>query len=264
MIQFSSVFWLVAGAMLLATQSRVAISPVPWIALTLMLHASRSMAAGPGAAFMWFALFVTGAISRREIVPIPGAAYYVVAALTALALTAPFLTDRLASGRLPVVAAALVFPMTWVAVELFQSRFTPNATWGSLAYTQYGHLPLMQLAAYVGLAGITFIVTWFASTLELAWSRGFDWSAVRAPVLTFAGVFVAVIVGGAVRLAIAPTDRAAMRVAMLNRPAGLFIPGEMTRIAEGRVSPTDRPGFEEKLSRLHDWFLDGSRREARA
>jgi hypothetical protein len=51
---------------------------------------------------------------------------------------------------------------------------------------------------------------------------------------------------------------------MLNRPTDLFIPGEITRITEGRVAPDDRPRFDEKLSRLHDWFLDGSRREARA
>src|SRR5262249_30381900 len=50
----------------------------------------------------------------------------------------------------------------------------------------------------------------------------------------------------------------------VNRPLDLFVPGEMTRIAEGRVSPEERPAFERKLMRLHDWFLDGSRREARA
>jgi apolipoprotein N-acyltransferase len=55
-----------------------------------------------------------------------------------------------------------------------------------------------------------------------------------------------------------------MRVATINRPLDLFVPGEMTRIAEGRVSPAERPAFTEKLHRLHDWFLEGSRREARA
>src|SRR4029079_15016298 len=98
MIQLISIFWLVVGATLLTIQSRVAISPVPWIALTLMLHASRSMPAGRGAAFVWLALFVTGTILLRQIIPIPGAAYYVVTALTALGLTVPFLIDRLASG----------------------------------------------------------------------------------------------------------------------------------------------------------------------
>jgi apolipoprotein N-acyltransferase len=44
----------------------------------------------------------------------------------------------------------------------------------------------------------------------------------------------------------------------------LFIPGEITRITEGRVSSDDRQRTNDKLTRLHDWFLEGSRREARA
>ena len=62
----------------------------------------------------------------------------------------------------------------------------------------------------------------------------------------------------------APTNRRSLRVATINRPLDLFEPGEMTRIAEGRVSTAERPAFEEKLRRLHDGFLERSRREARA
>ena len=55
-----------------------------------------------------------------------------------------------------------------------------------------------------------------------------------------------------------------MRVATLNRPVDLFVPGEMTRVTEARVSAADLPQIVHKLTRLQDWFLDGSRREARA
>jgi apolipoprotein N-acyltransferase len=154
--------------------------------------------------------------------------------------------------------------MTWVAAEFLRSRFTPSATFGSMAYTQYGFLPFMQLAALVGIWGITFMIAWFASTFDWAWSRGFQWDVVRTPVLTYAAVFCAIVLGGAVRLALAPTDRPSIRVATLNRPVDLFLPGEITRIAEGRVSPGQREGVTNKLTQLHDWFLDGSRREARA
>jgi apolipoprotein N-acyltransferase len=264
MTLLGSIAWFVVGAALLATKDRVSIAPVPWIALTLMLHASRSMTPGRGAAIVWLALFVSTAISRRGIVPIPGVAYYVVIVAISLVLTVPFFVDRLVVGRIGLVGTALVFPAAWVAVEFLQARLTPNATWSSLAGTQFGNLPLMQLAAYVGVFGISFLIAWFASTAELAWSRGFDWNVVRGPVLLFAAVSFVVFSGGATRVAIAPTDRPAMRVAMLGRPSGIFVPGEMTRIAEGRVSSAERPGFDDKLSRLHDWYLDGSRREARA
>ena len=70
--------------------------------------------------------------------------------------------------------------------------------------------------------------------------------------------------GGGARLLLAPSDRATLRMATVNRPVDLFVPGEMTRITEGRLDAGERVRMAEKLARLHAWFLDGSRREARA
>src|SRR6185295_13961994 len=96
--------------------------------------------------------------------------------------------DRFGTATLNGLSSTLIFPATWVAVEFLRSRFTPSASWGSIAYTQYGYLPLMQVAAFVGIWGLTFLVAWFASTFDYAWSRGFDWTVVRVPVLTYAVV----------------------------------------------------------------------------
>src|SRR5204862_1417046 len=134
-----------------------------------------------------------------------------------------------AASRMGGLGSTLIFPMALVAVEFLRSRFAPGATWGSIAYTQYGYLPLMQLAAFAGIWSITFLIAWFGSTFEMAWSRGFDRSVVRGPVLAYTVVLGAVIVGGSLRLAFAPTDQTTIRVAAVNRPVDLFPPGEMTR-----------------------------------
>jgi len=255
---------LVVGAALFLMVTRVTIPPFTWLALTLLLHASRSMTASAGLPCLWIAFYVAFAIGDRDIVPVPGPEYYAIVAFFATAMTLPFAADRFAISRIAGVRATLIFPMGLVAVEFLRSRFVPGGTWGSLAYTQYGYLPLMQVAALVGIWGLTFLAAWFASTFEWAWSHGFDWSLVRTPVLTCAVVLGAVVLAGAIRLGLAPTDGAAVRVATLNRPVDLFIPGEITRIAEGSVPPADHDRLHAKLARLHDWFLDGSRREARA
>jgi apolipoprotein N-acyltransferase len=213
---------------------------------------------------VWLALYAALASGNRGIIPIQGPGYFAIVAFVAATATLPFAADRLAAQRLGTVGLTLIFPMAWVAVEFLRSRLTPSSTWGSIAYTQFGSQPLMQLAAIGGIWSITFVVAWFASTFDLAWSRGFEWSVVRTPVLTYAGVLGAIVLGGALRLALAPTDRPSLRTATLNRPVDLFIPGEMTRIAEGRVPQGERIHMAAKLTRLHDWFLDGSRREARA
>jgi apolipoprotein N-acyltransferase len=264
MAQAGSLLWLVVGGSLLVVVTRVAIPPATWLALTFLLHASRTMPAVPGILYVWLALYVALAIGERRILPVSGPAYFAILAMIATTGVLPFALDRLVSPRLGSLGSTLIFPMAWVAVEFLRSRFTPRATWGSIAYTQYGYLPLMQVAAFIGIWGITFLIAWFASTFDLAWSREFEWSVVRTPVLMYAAVLGAIVLVGTLRLALAPTDRASLRTATLNRPVDLFIPGEMTRIAEGRVSSDERPRLTDKLTRLHDWFLEGSRREARA
>jgi apolipoprotein N-acyltransferase len=176
----------------------------------------------------------------------------------------PFVIDRVSAGRLAGAGSTLVFPAAFVAAEFLRSRFAPAATWGSIAYTQFGYLPLMQVAAAVGIWGITFVIAWGAATFEAAWSRHFIWSVSRTPALTFLSAAAVVVIGGTLRIVLAPTDRASLRVATLNRPVDLFEPGEITRITEGRVRPDSNPALAAKVAVLQEWFLAGSRREARA
>src|SRR4029077_16245124 len=139
-----------------------------------------------------------------------GPAYFALVVLQATTVALPFVLDRFVAPRLGSLGSTLLFPAALVAAAFLRSRFPPAATWGSIAYTQYGYLPLMQVAAFVGIWGITFLMAWFASTLDWAWSRGFEWQIVRIPVLTYATVFGVVVLGGTVRIAWATTDRASL------------------------------------------------------
>jgi apolipoprotein N-acyltransferase len=264
MAQSASLVWLVVGASLVAVVARVAVPPATWLALTFLLHASRSMTAVHGIPSVWLAVYAALAIGSRGMLPVSGPAYFAIVALNATTFALPFVIDRVVAARLGGLGLTLIFPIAFVAAEFLRSRLSPAATWFSVAYTQYGYLPVMQVAAFVGIWGITFSIAWFASTFDWAWNRGFEWSVVRTPVLTCVAVLGVIVFGGSARIALAPTDRPSRRVATLNRPVDLFLPGEMTRIAEGRLSPDERGRLADKLARLHDWFLDGSRREARA
>jgi apolipoprotein N-acyltransferase len=262
--QASSLIYLLAGASLLMVSLRAVIPPGTWVAMTLLLHATRSMPLASGLAPTWLVLFVALAVTNQGIIPAPGPIYVAIVALNATAATIPFALDRIATARAGSAAAILIFPLAWVAMEFLRSRLPQQATWGSLAYSQYGFLPLMQVAAWLGIWGISFAIAWFASTFEMAWSLGFEWSIVRAPVMACAAGIGGIVLAGAVRVALAPTDRASVRAATLHRPVDLFAPGEITHITEGRVAPADRERLGGKLTRLHEWFLEESRREGRA
>src|SRR5581483_7900273 len=92
------------------------------------------------------------------------------------------------------VASTLVFPAAFVAVEFLRSRLAPNATWGSIAYTQYGAVPVMQMAAFGGIWAIAFLMTWSSSTLDLAWRDGFASTTARWPLVVFGSVCTVAIV----------------------------------------------------------------------
>ena len=262
MVQALPSMWLVLGVSLLALATRMPIPPFAWAALVFLLHASRSVTAAGGVVWFSVALYVSVLIGLRPSLPVSGAIYFVISALFAATIAVPFLVDRFVVERAGPTLAVLAFPLAFVAVEFLRSRLT--STWESIAYTQYGVLPLMQVAAVAGIWGITFLIAWFASAFDLAWRNGFAWSITSRPLAISASVTAAVILGGTIRVALAPTNGPSMRVATINRPLDLFVPGEMTRIAEGHVSLAERVPFAQKLHRLHDWFLEGSRREARA
>ena len=133
----ASLLSLVIGATLLGLVTRIVIPPATWLALPLLLHASRSMPAGVGTLSLWIAVYVALVLGNRGILPVGGAPYFAINAVYTTTLVLPFIVDRLVASRTGGLASTLVFPMAFVAAEFLRSRFTPAATWNSLAYTQY-------------------------------------------------------------------------------------------------------------------------------
>ena len=171
MAQAGSILLLLVGASLFGLATRLAFPPAAWIGLTALVHASRSIPAMSGATFLWLALYAALAIANRDTLPIPLPVYLLILVVEATIVTLPFVIDRIASPRIGGALATLIFPMALVTAEFLRSRLTSGASWWSIAYSQYGFMPLMQLSAMVGIWGITFVVAWFASTVELVWSR---------------------------------------------------------------------------------------------
>jgi apolipoprotein N-acyltransferase len=101
------------------------------------------------------------------------------------------------------VLSTLVFPCAQVACEL--ALATAIASVGALGYSQVHNLPLLQLASVTGVYGVSFVVAWFASTVNLVWQRGWSEPGARRGAAAFAVTALAVLVFGLVRLASART-----------------------------------------------------------
>lgn len=97
------------------------------------------------------------------------------------------------------MAASLLVPAAWVAMEYANAASSPHGTFGSLAYTQMDALPLLQLAAITGLWGITFVILWLPSAIAVAFAPAL---AARRwiPLTTVAAMLIAVLGYGAWRM----------------------------------------------------------------
>ena len=66
MAQAGLLLWLAVGASFFGLATRVAIPPIAWIALTLLVHVTRSTRAVPGIPYLWLALYLSLAIAKRS------------------------------------------------------------------------------------------------------------------------------------------------------------------------------------------------------
>ena len=261
-----SVYALVVGCgLVLLSSGRGQVGLAAWLAPAFLLSWSRSEEVLVGLGGVLAVLFVASLISSRHVMPIRGAAYVVTTAVQSLIGVVPFALDRLLVSELSGFAGTLLFPAAWVTLEFISARSSPFGTWGSVAYTQHDNLPLMQLASVTGIWGITFIVTWFGSTLSWVAQSDLESSAVHLGLAVYALVLVAVMLAGAARIATTAASHAVVRVAAIEPTGQLLQPAQLMAIlASDRATKADRDEDRRTLTRLHDALLTASEREIRA
>jgi apolipoprotein N-acyltransferase len=202
-----------------------------WLAPVFLLRFVRTQSARVGLSVA-FALLVGAALVQfRGMMPGPGLAPHLIGAVFGIPLLIPYVLDRLVSSRLPTVASTLVFPCSWVAMEYAISG-TPGATWGSVAYTQYGNLSLLQMLSVTGLWGLTFLIAWVAPVCCTVWEKGWVLPAARTGVYLFVSALGLALLLGQARLALAPPRGRTVRVASFSRP---LIGTDTTRQAFNRL-----------------------------
>ncbi len=126
---------------------------------------------------------------------------------TALWVTVVSETRRVMQSR-AAAWTVVAFPVMWVAADTLLAQFTPDGNWGSLAYTQSDVLPVAQLAALFGVAGILFVLMLFNGALAYALTHGFRTRATLAAGLGVVVVLGATVGYGVARLGTEPAGKA--------------------------------------------------------
>jgi apolipoprotein N-acyltransferase len=259
----SSLCLLVAAILLPFANGRNNVSIAAWLAPVFMLRFVR----GKGLWRLLVAYVVATAawaFQFRGMVPAPQPILAIVWIGYGFFMLLPFIADRLVAPRLGGFVATFVFPCAATGFDYLISLL-PYGSWGSPAYTQYGNLPLMQLASVTGIYGITFLIAWFAAVVNWVWENNFDWLRIRQGILTYAALLVAVVLLGGVRLMFPPSGPT-VRTASLTRPDTPFFPNDSieSRARSGQLNADEIQQVRDRSRLIADDLLQRAARQADA
>lgn len=251
--------WLIIGAVLMSFSNWGHIIPLaPWLYPVFFIRYFRSRPTGSGTAVLLTVCMAAGAIMCWPALKFQGAtsSFLISSGMGVGFLTfLPFLADRLIAPKIKGFLSTLVFPTAWVTVE-YLNYFSPNATWGSLAYTQYGALPFMQLASITGIWGLSFMVAWTAPVVNRIWENNFSMKEIKGGLTVYALILILILVWGGARLAFYQLPENTVCVGGITNPDSTFFRFD-------KKEWHDRSRIRNRLIEEQDLFLEWSRNAAR-
>jgi apolipoprotein N-acyltransferase len=195
--------WLVVSAVLVFfTYGMYRIPLAGLLAYVFLIRFMRSRKVRVGYLFTYLVLVIANTISwwNTDSQTPPAIRIIFFGLVAGLLYSIPLLLDRVLVRRFRGFAATLVFPFASTGFEFLTIWPNPLSAFGSLANSQFGSLDLTQLMSITGMWGVTFLVSWFASTVNWIWEEGLNWQRIRRGVALYAGVMLIVLAYGTFRL----------------------------------------------------------------
>jgi apolipoprotein N-acyltransferase len=266
--KYWSFLWLaIAAIFILFTNGKWNIPVATWLLLVFALRFWRTQPLKRGFIIYTLVSIIPFYFAWQGVVPIPGIGYFIFVVILCVFNSSFFLIDRLLAPRLKGFVSTLVFPLAMVTMQYIMTIVSPYGSFGSLAYTQYGNLPLLQVLSVTGLSGITFLLAWFASVVNWAWEQHFEWKKVWRGVVTYADILAVILIAGGASL-ISPPASDTVRMAAI--PATeIFEMSQDTqdsaeRFQSGNITETELESIRTEFNANIDDLLERSEREASA
>ncbi len=238
--------WLVIGAALLPfTSIQPSLAIAAWLAPVFLLRFARTQRARVGLPVL--ALVQSVALGVNWYIgSTPNTIFALIGLGIGLLATLAYVADRLLTPRLRGLTRILVFPLALTAIDWLGSLLAPALTsfllpsllgvagaWDSPGYTQADIAPLVQLVSITGMWGLTFLLAWFAATVNALWEHGFDLRRTDISLVAFGAVCGAVLIFGGLRIAAPSREVPTVPVAAIASREDLFAtisdlnPGEL-------------------------------------
>ncbi len=213
-----SYLWLLIGAIsYLFGNGKWIIPLAAWLWPIFMLRFIRTQKLSKGLIVATVVFILEVIISWHGALRAPFPLFIIMAVIIGIITMLPFLLDGLIVPRFQGLLSTIVLPLAWTTVDYVVS-FGPYSNWGSMAFTQYGNLPLMQVVSVTGIYGIVFLIIWFAAVVNWAWEHEFVWREIRSVACLYACILALVLILGGSRLAFFPPESKTIRVASITTP----------------------------------------------
>lgn len=254
---------LVATALLAPlSNGRWTVPATAWLAPLFGLRFVREQRPWRGLAGLYLVYLAWFPVQWASQIPLEGAGLWLLALGMELLYLIPFALDRWLGPRRAGFASTLVFPLAWTSLEYWVAVVSPYTTWGSLAYTQFDNLPLLQLSSLTGLYGVTFLVSWFASVGNWCWEQDPRSRRAWAGLLGYGAVVAAVLVLGGMRMELFPPGSPTVRVASLTVEHGPA--RRIWNLRREGTAPTAIAAVRRATHRLHAELFERSTTAARS
>jgi apolipoprotein N-acyltransferase len=216
----ASVAVLLTATLLLIGNGMNPVWPVMWIAFVpVLLLAAQSASwrvAGGAAACSLLLGSLTMLYYLHSVLHAAVTAWLIPFGVASLLFAGGVLLFRGLLQRGAAVSALIALPAFWTVCEYLASFAPANGTAGSLAYTQEGFLPILQVASLTGPWGITFLLLLFPSAVASAvYLRRRTLPQAQGVAGLAAAVLLGAIVFGAIRLA-GPSGQQTIKVGLLD------------------------------------------------
>ena len=261
-----SLLMLLAGSLLWGFSMGSWLAPLAaWIGPVLVMRYARDHKVGRGYLLVLAASLLATIIGFLSIwlggLPRPMVPFLAVG--LGFLWSLPYLADRLLNKRLPGFAGTFVYPLAATTLEFLFIHTNPLGTWGATGFTQYGNLPLMQMASVTGIIGITFLMGWFASVANWAWENRSRVSDIRGGLIAFGAVLAIVLIFGFLRLNLSPTSETddTVRVAGITARSNFTLAERVEQLSAVTVTS---PAMREDLQNHWDAYFEATAREAQA
>lgn len=238
------------------------VSVATWLAPVFLLRFSRLSASVYSFILLFLVISVATGFMYFGIIPAHlGILTYILIIYYAILWFLPFVLDKMLINRNQGFLSTLIFPSSMVVLEYGNNLLF--GSWASTAYSQFNNLTLIQISSILGIWGVTFIIMWFASTINWV-IENYEQSSIKNGVITYTAFLILVIAYGGIRLEVFPPDDKTVTIASFTpqdeideyvrtlNSHGYSSTLQMARSNRDSLITLQRPTFDKIFKRNHE------------